>query len=59
MDLFAKYGVQLPHDGMIWREIIDTACHPPTDGDKKTRVYGFGDPYSLSWENWVFTIIST
>lgn len=58
-DLFAKHGVQLPHDGMTWREIIDTARQFPTDGDEKTRVYGFGAPYSLSWENWVFTIIST
>lgn len=58
-DLFAEYGVQLPQDGMTWREIIDAARQFPTDGDEDTRVYGFGAPYSLSWENWVLTINST
>ncbi|TYA11309.1 extracellular solute-binding protein [Paenibacillus faecis] len=41
-DLFAKYGVEVPHDGMTWQEIIDTARRFPTDGDEKTRVYGLG-----------------
>ncbi|GGH33388.1 ABC transporter substrate-binding protein [Paenibacillus segetis] len=41
-DLFNKYGVELPHDGMTWQEIIDTARRFPTDGDEKTRIYGYG-----------------
>ncbi|MNO40455.1 putative ABC transporter substrate-binding protein YesO [compost metagenome] len=44
-DLFQKYGVELPHDGMTWQEIMDTARRFPTDGDEKTRVYGFGYQY--------------
>lgn len=44
-DLFAKYGVELPHDGMTWQEILDTARRFPTDGDEKTRVYGYGNQY--------------
>lgn len=50
-DLFAKYGVELPHDGMTWQEIIDTARRFPTDGDEKSRIYGFGDDYNLQLED--------
>ncbi|MBP1907181.1 multiple sugar transport system substrate-binding protein [Paenibacillus turicensis] len=41
-DLFKKYGVELPHDGMTWQEIFDLASQFPTDGDAKERIYGFG-----------------
>ncbi len=44
-DLFAEYGVELPHDGMTWQELIDTARRFPVDGDEKTRIYGFGEQY--------------
>lgn len=48
-DLFAKYGIDPPHDGMTWQEIIDTARRFPTDGGEDTRVYGFGSgDYGLS-----------
>ncbi|MGG0824212.1 extracellular solute-binding protein [Paenibacillus turicensis] len=40
-DLFKKYGVELPHDGMTWQEIFDLASQFPTDGDAKERIYGF------------------
>lgn len=41
VDLFKKYGVDLPHDGMTWQEIIDLARRFPTEGSKEERVYGF------------------
>ncbi len=41
-DLFAEHGVELPQDGMTWQDIIDTARRFPTDGEKDTRIYGFG-----------------
>ncbi|RRJ62182.1 extracellular solute-binding protein [Paenibacillus oralis] len=50
-DLFEKYGVEVPHDGMSWQEILDTARRFPTDGDEKTRIYGFGSDYGMSMED--------
>ena len=47
VDLFKKYGVEVPHDGMTWNELLDLARRFPTDGDDKSRVYGYGFPYSL------------
>ncbi|UMV48107.1 extracellular solute-binding protein [Paenibacillus macerans] len=58
-DLFAKYGIEAPHDGMSWQEILDTARRFPTDGDEKTRVYGFGSDYGMSLENLASSISST
>lgn len=58
-DLFAKYGVDVPHDGMTWQEIIDTARRFPTDGDEKTRVYGFGSDYGMSMEELASAIAGT
>lgn len=50
-DLFAKYGIEVPHDGMTWKEILDLARRFPTEGDKDTRVYGFGMLYGDSLES--------
>ncbi|MFD1179376.1 ABC transporter substrate-binding protein [Paenibacillus puldeungensis] len=47
VDLFKKYGVDVPHDGMSWQELLDLARRFPTDGDDKSRVYGYGTEYSL------------
>ncbi|GAA0405077.1 sugar ABC transporter substrate-binding protein [Paenibacillus motobuensis] len=58
-DLFAKYGVEVPHDGMTWQEIIDTARRFPTDGDEKTRIYGFGSDYGMSMEELASAIANT
>ncbi|MGG0824210.1 extracellular solute-binding protein [Paenibacillus turicensis] len=41
-DLFKKYGVEPPRDGMTWEEILDTARRFPTDGTEKGRIYGYG-----------------
>jgi multiple sugar transport system substrate-binding protein len=41
VDLFKKHGVELPHDGMTWQEIMDLARRFPTDGSKEDRIYGF------------------
>ncbi|GGH33395.1 ABC transporter substrate-binding protein [Paenibacillus segetis] len=58
-DLFNKYGVELPHDGMTWQEIMDTARRFPTDGDEKTRVYGYGMDWSMSIDNMASSIANT
>lgn len=44
-DLFAKYGIEVPQDGITWQGVLDLARRFPTDGDEKTRVYGFGEQY--------------
>jgi multiple sugar transport system substrate-binding protein len=41
VDLFNKCGVELPHDGMTWQEILELARRFPTDGSKEERTYGF------------------
>ncbi|WP_059048774.1 ABC transporter substrate-binding protein [Paenibacillus senegalimassiliensis] len=58
-DLFAKYGIEVPHDGMTWQEILDTARRFPTDGDKDTRVYGFGTNYGMTMDQLASNIAST
>lgn len=59
-DLFAEHGIEPPHDGMTWKDIIDTARRFPTDGDEDARVYGFGrDSYSgMTLDNMASTIAS-
>lgn len=44
VDLFKKYGVALPHDGMTWEEILKLAAKFPTKGSKDTRVWGLDYP---------------
>jgi multiple sugar transport system substrate-binding protein len=40
-DLFAKYGVPEPSDGMTWEEVLQLAARFPADGDDESRIYGF------------------
>lgn len=47
-DLFKKYGVEPPHDGMTWQEILDTAQRFPTDGTDQERIYGYGSSSGTS-----------
>jgi len=47
VDLFKKYGVELPRDSMSWEEVLELAKRFPTDGDKDKRIYG------LSADNYV------
>ncbi|MED4954109.1 extracellular solute-binding protein [Paenibacillus macerans] len=58
-DLFAKYGVEPPHDGMTWQEIIDTARRFPTDGDKDSRIYGYGARYGKAFDELASSIAMT
>ncbi len=39
-DLFKKYKVKAPSDGMTWEEILNLAKKFPTKGDKNTRIWG-------------------
>ncbi|GIP55856.1 ABC transporter substrate-binding protein [Paenibacillus vini] len=50
-DLFTKYGIEPPQDGMTWEEIMELARHFPAEGDELNRVYGYGANYSLTFEN--------
>lgn len=43
-DLFKKYNVPLPKDGMTWEEILKLAAKFPTTGSKDTRVWGLHYP---------------
>ena len=47
-DLFAEYGIEAPHDGMTWQEVLDMARRFPTDGDEDTRIYGFARNYGMT-----------
>lgn len=58
-DLFAKYGIEVPHDGMTWQEILDTARRFPTDGNADTRIYGFGTDYGMTMEELASSIAAT
>ncbi|GIO86239.1 hypothetical protein J25TS5_31710 [Paenibacillus faecis] len=58
-DLFAKYGIKVPHDGMTWQDIVDTARRFPTAGDEKTRVYGYGNGNGMSLEDLASAIAGT
>ncbi|MGZ7445330.1 ABC transporter substrate-binding protein [Paenibacillus sp. TH7-28] len=58
-DLFSKYGVEPPHDGMTWQEIIDTARRFPTDGDKDSRIYGYGSRYGKAFDELSSSIAMT
>ncbi len=49
-DLFEKYGIEPPHEGMTWQEIVDLARRFPVDGEESERVYGYGEEYSMSFE---------
>ncbi|MBP1907180.1 multiple sugar transport system substrate-binding protein [Paenibacillus turicensis] len=58
-DLFKKYGVEPPHDGMTWQEILDLARRFPTDGEAKERIYGFGTQDGTSISDLASTIASS
>jgi len=51
-NLFTKYGVELPHDGMTWEDIVDLAQHFPSDGDEQSRIYGLASYYppEVEWQ---------
>lgn len=58
-DLFNKHGVEPPHDGMSWQEILDLARRFPTEGDEKTRIYGYGTNYSTTFSQLAQQIASS
>lgn len=54
VDLFKKYNVPLPQDGMTWEEILKLAAKFPTGGSKDTRIWGLHyplDKYSYLIDN--------
>ncbi len=55
-DLFKKYNVKVPSDGMTWEEILNLAKKFPTTGDKNTRIWGLN---SFGSSNLVMDIART
>ncbi|MED4955115.1 ABC transporter substrate-binding protein [Paenibacillus macerans] len=51
MDLFEQYGIEPPHDGMTWQELLDLAARFPTDGDEQSRIYGGFTCFGLNKDN--------
>lgn len=51
MDLFEQYGIEPPHDGMTWQELLDLAGRLPTDGDEQSRIYGGFTSFGLDKES--------
>lgn len=58
-DLFNKYGVELPHDGMTWKELIELAGRFPTDGEDGERIFGYSQETPLDFEFMRFMIGET
>lgn len=56
VDLFNKYNVKVPSDGMTWEEILNLAKKFPTEGDKNTRIWGLS---SFGSSNLVMDIART
>lgn len=54
--LFSKYGIEQPHDGMTWQDVLDLARRFPTDGDEGFRVYGFGNDYPMTVMNYPMSV---
>ncbi|CAI6083780.1 hypothetical protein PAECIP112173_04065 [Paenibacillus sp. JJ-100] len=55
-DLFKKYNVKIPSDGMTWGEILNLAQKFPTKGDKNSRIWGLS---SFGSSNLVMDIART
>ncbi|WP_410767745.1 ABC transporter substrate-binding protein [Fontibacillus sp. BL9] len=51
MDLFDQYGIEPPHDGMTWQELIDLAGRFPNGGDEQSRIYGGFMSFGLNKEH--------
>ncbi|WP_246553808.1 ABC transporter substrate-binding protein [Paenibacillus tritici] len=43
-DLFQKYKVPMPKDGMTWEEVLKLAAKFPATGNKDTRIWGLHYP---------------
>jgi len=56
IDLFNKYGVELPRDSMSWEEVFELAKRFPTDGDKDDRIYGLTLEFYMTVDNLIQTI---
>ncbi|WP_186438420.1 ABC transporter substrate-binding protein [Cohnella terricola] len=56
VDMFKKYGVELPRDSMSWEEVFELAKRFPTDGDKDKRIYGLTMDSYMSIDNLIQTI---
>ncbi|MBP1990583.1 ABC transporter substrate-binding protein [Paenibacillus eucommiae] len=40
-DLFQKYSIDFPRNGMSWEEVMQLAARFPVEGDEQTRIYGY------------------
>lgn len=51
IDLFDKYNIEPPHDGMTWQELVELAGRFPTDGDEQSKIYGGFTCFGLDKES--------
>lgn len=58
-DLFAKFGVELPHDGMTWQDMMNTARRFPAEGQGEDRIYGFALGHATSFSELALLIRSS
>lgn len=56
IDLFKKYGVDLPKDSMSWEEVFELAARFPTEGSPDTRIYGFAPDTYMTLDNLIVTV---
>lgn len=59
IDLFNKYGVEPPTDGMSWQEILDIAKRFPAEGSNEERIYGYAASFGLDMNSLVRQIAIT
>lgn len=54
-DLFDQFQIEYPTDQMSWNDVLQLARRFPTDGDKKTRIYGL----KIGYNDDLFQLAST
>lgn len=59
VDLFKKYNIELPKDGMNWEEILTLASKFPTTGDKDSRIWGLGYGRGYGYGNFAMLVART
>ncbi|OPA77578.1 hypothetical protein BVG16_14115 [Paenibacillus selenitireducens] len=59
IDMFQKYGVDLPKNQMTWEEVLQLAKRFPTGGSEKDREYGLYMDYGMTPSNFIMMVANT
>jgi multiple sugar transport system substrate-binding protein len=57
-DLFRKYGIETPKNGLTWRELFQLAYRFEEAGSAKEGVVGYHDPWMHTINDLVFTTLN-